>query len=83
MIKMKVSSESFGSRSNFDIGDVVCWTVIGRKLTGVVSQLRESDVGGLKFVYADIYCFEDRTNCEVLTLNLKILSKSDTNQQEN
>mgnify|MGYP003668332333 CR=1 FL=1 len=80
---MKVSNESFGGRTNFNIGDVVCWTIIGKKLTGVVSRLRETQAGGRKVVFADIYCFENKVNCEVLTLNLKILSKSDTNQQEN
>jgi len=80
---MKVSNESLGGRTNFSVGDVVCWTTIGKKMTGVISQLRESEVGGRKVVFADIYCFENKINCEVLTLNLKILSKSDTNQQEN
>lgn len=81
--KMKISNDSFGANGKFGVGDVVCWTIIGSKLTGVISQLREAQVGGRKVLYADVYCFENRTNCEVLTLNLKLLSKSDTNQQEN
>ena len=80
---MKLFNDSFGGRTNFNVGDVVCWSVIGGKMTGVVSRLRETAVGGRKVVYADVYCFENKINCEVLTLNLKLLSKSDTNQQEN
>ena len=81
--KMNITNDSFGSRGKFSVGDVVCWTTIGNKLTGVISQLRETYVGGRKVLYADVYCFEKRINCDVLTLNLNLLSKSDTNQQEN
>ena len=80
---MEVSSDSFGGRTNFNVGDIVCWTVIGEKLTGVVSQLREAIAGGRKVVFADVYCFENKINCEVLTLNLKLLAKNDSIQQEN
>ena len=80
---MKVSNDSFGGRSKFNIGDIVCWTKIGEKMTGVVSSLRDSVIGGRKVTYADVFCFENKINCEVLTLNLKILSKSVTNEQEN
>tara|TARA_R110002020_G_scaffold454391_2_gene669804 strand:- start:651 stop:893 length:243 start_codon:yes stop_codon:yes gene_type:complete len=80
---MKISNDSFGGRSNFSVGDVVYWTYIGKKLTGVISNLRNTIVGGRKVVYADIFCFESCQNCEVLTLNLKVLSKSDSNQHEN
>ena len=80
---MKVASGSFGGRLKFSVGDVVCWTTIGNKLTGVVSRVRETDIGGRKVMFAGIYCFENKLNCEVLTLNLKLLSKSGTNLQEN
>jgi hypothetical protein len=80
---MKISNDSFGGRTKFSVGDVVCWTKIGKKLTGVISSLRNSIIGGRKVVYADIFCFESNKNCEVLTINLKMLSKSDSNQQEN
>tara|TARA_R110000824_G_scaffold363210_2_gene551222 strand:+ start:734 stop:976 length:243 start_codon:yes stop_codon:yes gene_type:complete len=80
---MKISNGSFGGRTKFSVGDVVSWTFIGKRLTGVISSLKESMTGGRKVIYAHIFCFEDKQNCEVLTLNLKTLSKSDSNQQEN
>jgi hypothetical protein len=80
---MKVASDSFGGRLKFNVGDVVCWTNIGKKMTGVVSGLKDTLVGGRKVVFANIYCFETKQNCDVITLNLKMLSKSDCNQPEN
>ena len=46
--KMKISNDSFGANGKFGVGDVVCWTIIGSKLTGVISQFREAQVGGVK-----------------------------------
>tara|TARA_R110002020_G_scaffold141227_2_gene312866 strand:- start:379 stop:621 length:243 start_codon:yes stop_codon:yes gene_type:complete len=80
---MKISSDSFGSRSGFSVGDVVCWTNIGKKMTGVISSLKTMPVGGRNVIFASVYCFETKLNCDVISLNLKILSKSDANQQEN
>ena len=80
---MKISNDSFGGRTSFEVGDVVCWTNIGKKLTGVISGVRPAHLGGRKVMYADIYCFETKVNCEIITLNLKLLSKSDSISQEN
>ena len=80
---MKINNDCFGGSSNFNVGDAVCWTNIGNKMTGVISGLKSVLVGGREVAFASIYCFETKSNCDVISLNLKIVSKSDGNQPEN
>jgi hypothetical protein len=81
--KMKISNKSFGGLARFNVGDVVLWSEIGRKNTGLVSKLYSSKVGGRKVSFAKVFCFERSQNCDILCLNLKLLSKSDVKEQEN
>jgi hypothetical protein len=81
--KMEISNKSFGGLTNFNIGDMVLWSEIGKKSTGLVSKLYNSKVGGRKVSFAKVFCFERNQNCNILCLNLKLLSKSDVKEQEN
>ena len=81
--KMEISNKSFGGLTSFNVGDVVLWTEIGRKNTGLVSKLYNSQIGGRKVSFAKVFCFERNQNCDILCLNLKLLSKSDAKEQEN
>ena len=80
---MNINNDCFGGSLKFNVGDVVCWTNIGKKMTGVISGIENKLVGGRIVAFASIYCFETKSNCDVISLNLKIVSKSDAIQQEN
>lgn len=73
----KVMSETFGNLEDFSIGDVVLWSSLDRKMTGVISDLRLVFEGGREVARADVFCFEREKKHDVLCLNLKILSKND------
>jgi hypothetical protein len=70
-------SETFGNLEDFSIGDVVLWSKLGHKQTGVISGLRLVFEGGRQVAHADVFCFEKEQRHDVLCLNLKIISKSD------
>ena len=81
--KMIIFNDSFGGRSSFEVGDVVLWSKIGNKYTGVISKLYKRNIAGRNVSFAKIFCFKDRSNCDILCLNLKLLSKIDSNTEEN
>ena len=70
-------SETFGNLEDFSIGDVVLWSKLGHKQTGVISDLRLVFEGGRQVAHADVFCFEKEQRHDVLCLNLKIISKSE------
>ena len=74
---LKAMSETFGNLEDFSIGDVVLWSKLGHKQTGVISDLRLVFEGGRQVAHADVFCFEKEQRHDVLCLNLKIISKSD------
>jgi hypothetical protein len=80
---MEVSNKSFGGLTNFIVGDIVLWSEIGKKNSGLVAGLYNSNIGGRKVSFAKIFCFEKNQNCDILCLNLKLLSKGDIKEQEN
>ena len=80
---MKTSNDSFGGTTTLKVGDMVFWSEIGRKHTGIISSMYEYEVGGRSVMYARVFCFEKEQNCEILSLTLKLLSKKDSITEEN
>tara|TARA_Y100000593_G_C4070740_1_gene219006 strand:- start:46 stop:270 length:225 start_codon:yes stop_codon:yes gene_type:complete len=70
-------NNSFGILDNFAVGDVVLWSKLGLKLTGVISDLRLEFEGGREVAHADVFCFENQKKHDVLCINLKIITKTD------
>ena len=81
--KMQISSKPFGARYNFKPGDVVCWSDLRKKRTGLVSKIFEAQLGGREVSFASVFCFEDQRNYDMLYLSLKLLSSSDVSSAEN
>ena len=77
------TSNSFGVLDNFKVGDVVLWSRLGIKLTGVVSDLYLNLEGGREVAYASVFCFENQQKLDVLCVNLKILTKNEVEDQKN
>ena len=70
-------NNSFGILDNFAIGDVVLWSKLGKKMTGVISDLRLVMQGGREVAHADVFCFENQKKHDVLCINLKIITKTE------
>ncbi len=68
---------SFGILDDFAIGDVVLWSKLGIKMTGVISDLRLLEEGGRKVAHADVFCFENQQKHDVLCINLKVITKTE------
>jgi hypothetical protein len=79
----KVMNKSFGNLDNFSIGDVVLWSNLGKKMTGVVSGLKFIHEGGRSVAHADVFCFENEKKYDVLCLNLKIITKNEVESRKN
>ncbi len=73
----RAMSNSFGVIDNFSVGDVVLWSRLGLKKTGVISDLRLVMQGGREVAHADVFCFENQKKHDVLCINLKIITKTD------
>jgi len=80
---VKVYSESFGESSSIEVGDMVYWTKLGLKYTGVISAKLFSARGGRQIVHATVFCFETQKNENVLAINLKRITKNDEEAIEN
>ena len=76
-------NKSFGNLDDFSIGDVVLWSKLNKKMTGVISGLRFVHEGGRKVAHADVFCFEKEQKYDVLCLNLKIITKNDVESRKN
>ena len=81
--RMQISSKPFGGLDKFESGDIVYWTKLGSRRTGLVAKTFKSLVGGREVSYASVFCFENQKNYDILCLNLKLLSSSDVNSVEN
>ena len=69
-------NNSFGILDNFAIGDVVLWSKLGKKMTGVISDLRLVMQGGREVAHADVFCFENQKKHDVICINIKIITKT-------
>jgi len=76
-------SNSFGILDDFAVGDVVLWSKLGIKMTGVISDLRLVTEGGRDVAHADVFCFENQKKHDVLCINLKIITKIDVAASKN
>jgi len=74
---LKDMNKSFGVTDGFAIGDVVLWSKLGMKMTGVISDLKLVTQGGREVAHADVFCFENQKKHDVLCINLKIITKTD------
>ena len=83
MIKLAAMGDSFGKIDGFSVGDMVFWTKLNKKMTGIVSNLRFLANGGRNVAYATTFCFEDNRKYDVLCVNLKVLTKNEVNEQKN
>tara|TARA_R110000803_G_scaffold110537_3_gene178940 strand:- start:138 stop:362 length:225 start_codon:yes stop_codon:yes gene_type:complete len=70
-------NSSFGVIEGFAVGDVVLWSRLGTKKTGVISDLKLVMQGGREVAHADVFCFENQKKHDVLCINLKIITKTD------
>ncbi|HAW78528.1 MAG TPA: hypothetical protein DCX27_01655 [Balneola sp.] len=80
---LKVYDDSFGKINKFNVGDIVSWSNIGVKSTGVISDIYFSMVGGRNVAFAKIYGFKDKVEHVVICLNLILVSKSNSKAEEN
>ena len=80
---MKVSSASFGKKGKYKVGDLVIWSEIHRKMSGVVEKLYIANVGGRQVAYATIFEFKNQRKYEVLCINLKKMMKFVVSNAEN
>ena len=75
--------EGFGKLEDFKVGDVVLWSNLDGKMTGVVSDLQYAFRGGRDVGVATVFCFENQKKHEVLAINLKILTKNELGEAKN
>lgn len=80
---LEIDNKSFGKINKFNVGDIVAWSNIGRKDSGVISDIYFSVVGGRDVAFAKIYGFRDKLEHVILCLNLKLVSKSNSEVEEN
>jgi hypothetical protein len=80
---MKIESQFFGDYRKFKIGDVVSWTKIGERDSGIISNLEITFLGGRKVTYATVFCFKKRLNQHILCVNLKLMTKNASSRVEN
>ncbi len=80
---MRIKKQFFGDHRKFKIGDIVSWTKIGEKGSGVVSNLEFTSMGGRRVAYATVFCFERRSSQHVLCINLKLMTKNASSGVEN
>ena len=83
MPMLTIDNTSFGKINKFNVGDIVSWSNIGEKMTGVVSDIYFSVVGGRDVAFAKIYGFKDKIEHTIICLNLKLVSKNNSKTQEN
>jgi len=77
VVALRAMNSSFGAIDDLAIGDVVLWSKLGLKLTGVISDLRLVMQGGREVAHADVFCFENQKKHDVLCINLKVITKTD------
>jgi len=82
-LMLKIDNESFGKINKFSVGDIVAWSNLESKETGVISDIYFSTVGGRNVAFAKIYGFQDKIEHVVICLNLKLVSKSNSGVEEN
>jgi len=80
---VKIKELSFGKKEKFKVGDLVFWTKINEKMTGIVENLYSRPMGGRSVDFASVYEFSRQIKFEILCMNLKLLRKSDVDKTEN
>ena len=80
---MKIDFFSFGRKGDFEVGDLVGWSKMRKKHSGVVEKVYTKHQGGREVAFATVFEFSESKKHEVLCLNLKKLHKTVVNEVEN
>jgi len=80
---LKIMNEAFGKNELFDVGNLVCWNIMGKNMSGVLEKLYSTHQGGRLVAYATVFEFSDNKKHEVLCINLKKIHKSVVDEIEN
>ena len=80
---LKTKGTSFGRIDKFSVGDIVGWSIMGSEDSGVISDIFLKEVGGRQVAFAKVYGFKDKQSRIIICLNLRLLSKSDSESTEN
>jgi len=83
MPMLTIENKFFGNLNKFDVGDLVSWSKIGGKESGVVSDLFFVETGGRQVSYAKVFGFKTNVNHDILCLNLSLVSKNTSKVEEN
>ncbi len=69
------SSDSFGKTDDFSVGDLVYWSKLGEKLSGLVRNLKLIHEGGRKVAYAEVIPLGSAKTEQICCLSLEKLTK--------
>ena len=69
--KLLTPSKTFGKSTFFEVGDLVCWNIMGKNKSGVLERLFVKVQGGRDVAFASVFEFSDSKRYEVLCINLK------------
>ena len=69
------SSDSFGKTDDFSVGDLVYWSKLGEKLSGLVRTLKLIHEGGRNVAYAEVIPLGSSKTEQICCLSLEKLTK--------
>ena len=69
------SSDSFGKTDDFSVGDLVCWSRLGEKLSGLIRSLKLIHEGGRNVAYAEVIPLGSSKIEQICCLSLEKLTK--------
>ena len=69
-------SDSFGKTDDFSVGDLVCWSKLGEKLSGLVRNLKLIHEGGRNVAYAEVILLGSSKTEQICCLSLEKLANS-------
>ena len=73
--KSMLTSDSFGKTDDFSVGDLVYWSKLGEKLSGLVRNLKLIHEGGRKVAYAEVILLGSSKTEQICCLSLEKLTK--------
>ena len=69
------SSDSFGKTDDFSVGDLVFWSKLGEKLSGLIRNLKLIHEGGRNVAYAEVIPLGSVKTEQICCLSLEKLTK--------
>ena len=70
-----LTSDSFGKTDDFSVGDLVYWSKLGEKLSGLVRTLKLIHEGGRNVAYAEVIPLGSSKTEQICCLSLEKLTK--------